>query len=75
MASIKFECSFCMEDEDEKIEGRGSFIIEDVDEIKDDGIASARFQLGLQSAMMDAASKFNVGLSRAGKKLRSKEQP
>ncbi|MGE4293456.1 MAG: hypothetical protein AB7E32_14755 [Desulfovibrio sp.] len=64
-----------MEDEDEKIEGRGSFIIEDVDEIKDDGIASARFQLGLQSAMMDAASKFNVGLSRAGKKLRSKEQP
>jgi len=71
MATLKFECSFCMEDEDEKIEGRGVFVIEDVGDIKDDGIASARFQVGLQSAMVDAVSKFSTELNRAGKKLRS----
>lgn len=74
MATIKFECSFCMEDEDEKIEGMGVFVIEDVDNIKDDGIASARFQIGIQQAMVDAVSKFSAGLERAGKKLRSKEK-
>ena len=65
MVTLKFECFFCLEDEDEKIEGRGEYVAEDVGELQDENIWSAKLQLGLQMAMMEAAEKFNNGLNKA----------
>jgi hypothetical protein len=73
MATLKFECIFCLEDKDEKIEGRGAYLAEDAELLKDENIVSAKFQLGLQLAMMEAAEKFNNGLNKAKSARKGKE--